>query len=150
MSFLSQLGWTTRRINGLHPNLRPLAWAVVGRARYELGIWLTITQGTRTDAQQATLYRKGRDAKGKVTDLGKVVTWAKPGQSNHQRRRGGKPGGCAFDIAKLLPNGAVVWKGVPWMRLGRIGEDLGLQWGGRWRGKKKDKPHFQLHRRSRT
>lgn len=150
MSLSSQLGWTTRRIKGLHPNLQPRAWALIGRIRYEVGIWPTVTQGTRTDTQQAVLYRKGRNAAGEIVNPKKVVTYAKPGQSNHQRKKGAKPGGCALDLAQVLQDGSVVWKGVPWARIGRIAEDLGLEWGGRWPGKKKDRPHVQLPLRLRT
>jgi len=31
-----------------------------------------------------------------------------------------------------------------WNELGEIGESFGLEWGGRWKGKNNDCPHFQL------
>ena len=149
MSLASQRGWTTRRVNGLCRELRPLAWAVLGRVYYETGVVLTVPQGTRRGATQARLWAKGRDAEGKVVDPRKVVTWAPPGTSRHEERRKGR-GGEAFDVARLHPDGRVTWNDVPWARVGRIGEELGLKWGGRWKGKKRDKPHFQLPRRLRT
>ena len=51
--------------------------------------------------------------------------------------------GLAFDVVpmnrgqRLLPQ----WASPHWKKLGEIGEQLGLAWGGRW--KKPDRPHFE-------
>ena len=130
MSFPSQLSLSASRIALLAPRLRPLAWALLGACRYRLGLYLTITQGWRSAADQAALWAQGR------TTPGPVVTWAEPGQSLHER-------GLAFDVAKLHADGQVTWDDVPWEAVGSIGEELGLVWGGRWK-EHPDRPHFEL------
>lgn len=86
---------------------------------------IRITSEVRTLAEQAVLYAQGR------TTPGKIVTHAKPGESWHNW-------GCAFDVVFVKE----VWSG-PWDLAGTVGKGLGLEWGGDWPGKKKDRPHFQ-------
>lgn len=82
------------------------------------------------------MYALGR------TSPGRRVTNARGGESYHNY-------GLAFDVA-LLQNGTVTWdtkvsvndNEVPdYIELGLIGEQLGLQWGGRWTFQ--DLPHYQ-------
>jgi hypothetical protein len=51
----------------------------------------------------------------------------------------------AFDIVPTEYLSARLWDpdGDLWSEMGRIGEALGLQWGGRWKSIH-DNPHFQL------
>ena len=52
--------------------------------------------------------------------------------------------GIATDVVFLTANGNPSWAANNnWARLGKIGQDLGLEWGGAWSGFV-DKPHFQL------
>ena len=131
MSLQSQKLWTWRRINGLLPTLRPLAWALVGYCAYKHDIWLTVTQGYRNDQTQDELYAQGR------TTPGKIVTWAKAGESDHNIRK-------AFDVAVLDKSGTPTWPDdeVLWGRIGAVGKALGLSWGGTWG--KRDLPHFYI------
>ena len=131
MSLQSQKLWTWRRINGLLPNLRPLAWALVGYCAYKHDIWLTVTQGYRNDQTQDELYAQGR------TTPGKIVTWAKAGESDHNIRK-------AFDVAVLDKSGTPTWPEdeVLWGRIGAVGKALGLSWGGAWGNR--DLPHFYI------
>lgn len=58
----------------------------------------------------------------------------------------GHGNGTAADLVPLDSKGSLWW-GAPlstWEVIGKIGEELGLEWGGRW--KSKDYPHFQLKR----
>lgn len=66
-----------------------------------------------------------------------MVTNAKPGDSYHQY-------GLAVDVVPTAYKSMPDWNptGPYWVRIGVIGEGLGLTWGGRWA--KSDKPHFQL------
>ena len=126
----------SRKIEDLQPLLQV-------KARYFLNLcereWpggdvdVLITNTLRTMAEQQALYDQGR------SKPGKIVTWAKPGSSAHNY-------GLAFDFVPLRM-GKPVWgtKGADldlWMRMGHLGETLGLEWGGRW--KKVDMPHFQI------
>lgn len=59
------------------------------------------------------------------------------------KRNGMHHFGVAADIVFLI-NGAPSWAATHnWARLGKIGQDFGLEWGGAWGGFI-DKPHFQL------
>lgn len=97
------------------------------------GIHLLVTSTYRDFECQARLYAQGRALPGNI------VTWAKPGDSWHNWRR-------AFDVVPLR-NGKPVWsiRGLDrelWMRVGEIGMNCGLEWGGSW-ARHPDFPHFQ-------
>jgi len=120
---------TDAKIKSLHPKLRPIAAQFINEVQKKLGHKLRITDGYRTFAEQDKLYAKGRTAPGKK------VTNAKGGQSYHNY-------GLAFDCY-LTENGNVTFsKGIN-SEIAKIGESLGLEWGGRWTTLK-DMPHFQL------
>ena len=87
-----------------------------------------VTSGTRTMSEQAALYAQGRTTKGAR------VTNARPGQSWHNF-------GVAYDLT-LFSGKNPVWESPKYLRAGEIGEDLGLEWGHRWKTFK-DTPHFQ-------
>lgn len=93
------------------------------------GIQLLVTSTYRDNESQAELYAIGR------TKPGKIVTNAKPGFSFHQHK-------CAFDVVPVF-NGKCLWDDEElWERIGKIGEDHGLEWAGRWMNFP-EKPHFQ-------
>lgn len=124
------------KLDGLHPTVREKAQALVaicGAAK----ISIVVTQGMRTIEQQDVLYAQGRTAPGPI------VTNAKGGSSYHNY-------GLAFDFA-VKKDGRPSWNdkvdvdkdGEPdYREVGEIGEQLGLEWGGRW--KRPDLPHFQI------
>lgn len=116
---------------GVHPttDLLPL----VLRKRDELsqkcraaGVPVRFMSGYRSCEQQNALYAQGR------TMPGNIVTNAKCGESMHNY-------GVAFDIAF---DSATPYIG-DWEKVGKIGESIGLEWGGRW-ADFVDKPHFQV------
>ena len=106
--------------------LKPLANEFLSQCQSQ-GYNIRITSGRRTQTEQNALYFQGR------TTPGKIVTWTK--NSKHIE-------GNAFDIAFVgkqpYPND------FNWEILGKIGEGIGLKWGGRWT--KPDKPHFELNK----
>ena len=89
--------------------------------KYGDGYDLEITSGYRSNEEQAALYAQGRDGKG-----GKIVTYAKPGQSKHNT-------GQAFDF--YLTKGG---KRVPGFyqdkdtqrEIGLYAKSIGGKWGG--------------------
>jgi len=91
------------------------------------GIVLIVTSSLRTFAEQDALYAQGR------TKPGNIVTNAKAGQSWHNWA-------CAFDVV-ALKNGSPDWN-CDWSEIGKLGESVGLEWGGRW-VRFVDRPHFQ-------
>jgi hypothetical protein len=92
------------------------------------GLNFKITSARRTFAEQTALYAKGRTTKGPK------VTNARAGYSWHNF-------GTAYDLT-LFSGKNPVWESQKYTRAGEIGEELGLEWGGRWR-KLVDRPHFQ-------
>ena len=96
----------------------------------EAGINVKIICGTRSYEEQAALYAKGR------TKPGSKVTNARPGFSWHNF-------GVAWDFVVFDPKGQPLWDSPLMARCGKIGEELGLEWGGSWKSFK-DKPHLQL------
>lgn len=115
-------------IAGLHPQVAPYARALISRGT-ALGIESKIISGLRTYAEQDELFAQGR------TKLGRRVTNAKGGESNHNF-------GIAFDLG-VFEGKAYVSDSSAYDVLGAIGVELGLEWGGHWQGFV-DKPHFQL------
>lgn len=104
----------------------------------EIGSPIFATEGMRTKERQAYLYALGRTITGLYADGRriKIVTHAEPGESMHETGR-------AIDFAFERPKGQDIWKG-PWFKIGELAEELGLEWGGRWVGRKQDMPHLQL------
>jgi len=96
------------------------------------GIYLIITQGFRSKAEQDALYAQGR------TKKGKIVTNAKGSDYSSQHQWG-----IAFDIAindsKLLYNEATIRKVAKIAKSNKVG----LAWGGDWVSPV-DTPHFYL------
>lgn len=99
------------------------------------GIDFILTATFRDQERQNALYAQGR------TKPGKVVTWTR--NSRHTKR-------TAFDIA-ILRSGQPTWdtkidlneNDIPdYQEAGKIGESVGLEWGGKWHPP--DYPHFQL------
>lgn len=86
--------------------------------------------GTRTWKEQAELYAKGRTAPGPK------VTNARPGYSWHNF-------GVAWDFVVFDAKGQPLWDSPLMTRCGKIAGELGLEWGGSWKGFK-DIPHIQL------
>jgi len=132
---------SSRKITDLHPNLQPKCRAFLGLCA-EAGIPVMLTCTYRSQAEQDALYAQGR------TTPGRKVTWTR--FSRHSNTINGKPAATAFDIA-ILSDGKPTWDlkvdvnkdSIPdYQNVGKIGERLGLEWGGRW--KSPDYPHFQL------
>ena len=120
----------SRDINDLHPYVAKLAVELKGACALA-GIEIIFTQTLRDSAYQDRLYAQGR------TEPGKIVTNARGGQSMHNF-------GLAFDVVPLDSNHQPIWddKSPLWAKIGQLGKDLGLEWGGDWTSLK-DKPHFQ-------
>lgn len=114
-------------INLLEPATRAMCQDFLQRCAMQT-LAVRVTQTLRTIAEQDAYYAQGRTAPGKI------VTQARGGQSAHNF-------GAAFDIcfrgADPYPNDDALWN-----RVGAIGEETGLAWGGRWvHGT--DRPHFE-------
>lgn len=99
------------------------------------GLDILIYCTLRTNAEQAILYAQGR------SKPGPVVTNAKPGESLHNPDANGHA--WAFDAVPLAHGKAQWADALALERMGVCGEAVGLQWAGRWRGKLRERVHFQ-------
>lgn len=120
---------STARLKQLDPQVQAKAIAMIAECQRQ-GIEVAVTSGLRTFEEQERLYNQGR------TTPGNIVTNAKPGTSWHNY-------GVAFDIVPLK-GGKPDWKSKDWDRIGKIGKDVGLTWGGDFKTIN-DKPHFEYH-----
>lgn len=145
--------YPTRDLALLDPELRELCERFLERCQ-KADLRVIVTQTHRSAEYQNSLYAQGRsqaelNAKGirakARPDLPKVTN-ATAGKSAHEHTKDGKPWSRAFDIAIQNPDGKLNWdtKSPEWTQVGRIGQEIGLEWGGAWPSFK-DYPHFQLH-----
>ncbi|WP_437828920.1 peptidoglycan-binding protein [Niallia taxi] len=98
---------------------------------YKEGIYMLITDGYRSYAEQDALYAQGR------TKPGQIVTNAKGGQSKHNF-------GMAVDYCLTNKEGTVAYWTVnaKWKRVATIAKSKGFVWGGDWKGFV-DNPHLE-------
>jgi peptidoglycan L-alanyl-D-glutamate endopeptidase CwlK len=119
----------SRRLEDLHPLIAAKAQQLIGLAQTG-GIEILVTSTLRSFEEQAELFAIGR------TKPGKKVTDAEPGKSWHNF-------GLAFDVVPLV-NGKAIFDSPFWSRIGELGKQAGLVWGGDFHSFK-DKPHFEFH-----
>lgn len=119
---------TDKKIASLHPSMQDEAKAFVLKAKDRFGIDLRVTDGFRDYKTQDNIYAQGR------TKPGAIVTNARGGYSNHNF-------GLAIDVVPI-ENGKANYNTTQYPLIGRIGESVGLEWGGRWKSII-DLPHFQ-------
>jgi hypothetical protein len=117
-----------RNLATLEPTTAKLAREHLRRLAAE-GYTFKITSGTRTFSEQAALFAKGRTAPGPK------VTNARPGSSWHNF-------GLAYDLTLFQGDKNPVWEHPAYDLAGRIGEELGLRWGGKFKSLV-DRPHFE-------
>lgn len=125
----------SRSLDDLAPRVRALALAFLAECQRQ-GLPVLIYCTLRSDAEQADLYARGRTAPGAV------VTAARPGQSMHNPQKDGHA--WAFDAVPLVA-GKPMWADESALAaMGGAGERVGLEWAGRWRGKLRERVHFQI------
>lgn len=133
-----------QRLSLVYPAMRP-QWLSVRRDLYELyELQIRVTDSLRTFKEQFDVYSQGRKLiKGtwEIVDASKVVSYALPGQSYHNY-------GLALDSAfhgddPYLEKRTDAQFELIWGDYGRLCEKYGLAWGGRWPGKKRDRPHCE-------
>ena len=120
-----------RDITKCHPRLRQLAKELVVECQKK-GLSIKLTECLRTVEEQNDLYAKGRTKPGSIVTNAKGTSYS----SMHQW-------GVAFDICRNDGKGAYYDSDGFFTKVGKIGMQLGLEWGGSWTSPV-DKPHFQL------
>lgn len=119
----------SKDINQLNPMVAKMCEQFIAKCK-EQGIDVIITSTYRDGESQDALYAQGR------TTPGKKVTNARSGQSYHNWR-------VAFDFCPLV-NKEPAWNDTAlFKKCGEIGESIGFEWGGRWKGNLEDLAHLQ-------
>lgn len=119
----------SRSLDDLTPKVRAMAIEFVKRCAAE-GIDVIITSTLRDYEAQDALFAQGR------TKPGDIVTNARGGFSYHNF-------GVAFDFCPIK-GGKCQWKNEAlFRRCGEIGEEIGLEWAGRWFGRMREMAHLQ-------
>ena len=122
----------SRSLDDLTPYFRALAVELLARL-VEAGIPVMIIDTLRTPEEQEANIKKG-------------VSWTK--NSRHLPNSvDGKAQAidiCPYEIFRAEGQDKLLWDSSNplWERIGKIGEVIGLEWGGRW--KVRDYSHFQL------
>ena len=118
----------SRALNDLSDDFKPIAIEFLARLT-EAGIHVLIVDTLRTPAEHATNLANG-------------TSWTV--RSKHLD--GDAIDVCPFKEWQLNGPDKLQWNSDDpvWQRIGKIGEDLGLRWGGRWTVK--DMGHFELVR----
>lgn len=120
-----------RNVSSLHPKLQEKITALVQKC-IENGLPVGISETLRTEAEQNALYAKGRTAPGSIVTNAKGSSYS----SMHQW-------GIAFDFYRADGKGAYENGDGFFEKVGALGIEIGLMWGGSWKSFK-DLPHFQL------
>lgn len=117
--------------SGINPVVKESALELIKRA-YREKIYVQISSGFRSFADQNALYAQGR------TKSGNIVTNARGGYSNHNF-------GLAIDYFLVSDDGSkALWTvNDKWRRVAAIGKELGFAWGGDW-SSFRDYPHLEM------
>ena len=110
-------------LNALHPYFRDKVATLIAMCKAK-GIELAIVESYRTHAKQ-----------NEFKAMGKNYTRSSGGKSRHQY-------GLAVDVVPVIDSIAQWDNSKLWRKVGVIGEQLGLRWGGRWKSLY-DPGHFE-------
>lgn len=120
-----------RDIKQLHPALQAKI-AQLQTLCTQQGLKIGISECLRTVSEQDALYAKGRTAPGSIVTKAQGSSYS----SMHQW-------GVAFDFYRNDGTGAYNDADGFFTKVGKLGQSIGLEWGGAW-ASIKDKPHLQL------
>lgn len=129
----------SRSLQDLVPEVRDKAITFIARCESEIpGLKMVVCCTLRPKEIQDALYNLGR----RGIEGERTVTNCKGGDSIHQYGR-------AFDVFPLLAGKPILFESDGdevtdpiWQTIGRIGEECGLEWAGRWKHNTEG-PHFQ-------
>lgn len=141
VSVFALIDRSVKNMGTVNSKVKDLAIELIKRS-YHIGIYVQITSGYRSNAEQTKLYNQGR------TTPGNIVTNAKAGQSIHNY-------GLAIDYVLVSEDGNKAYWDISrnmngnqvqdWFEVAAIGKKLGFQWGGDWKSFK-DYPHLDMQR----
>jgi peptidoglycan LD-endopeptidase CwlK len=115
----------SRKLDDLSPRFKPLAFELLARC-LEAGLPVLIVDTLRTPQEHANNLANG-------------VSWT----ATSKHLTGDAIDVCPYDVYQLHGADKLQWNAAhpAWQVIGRIGESLGLRWGGRWQ--QRDMGHFE-------
>jgi len=137
-----------RDINELTPGMQIKCQAFLAKCE-AAGMPVAINETRRSAEVQTAYYAQGRQPLNEVNELRDTADlWPITAAENKRTitnsdKLGPHGRGEAFDACPLDGYGRMWWKAPAelWEAMGKIGESVGLDWGGRW--KSWDCPHFE-------
>lgn len=143
----------SRNLDDLEPSTREKAWKLL-KLLHAAGISYGILETRRTVATQTAYFAQGRKPPEEVNRLRLAAGLPRIGEKEARRivtktMASKHIAGLAFDLAPLDARGRPWWSAPAelWLKIGEMGESVGLEWGGRWDAKPGrlgwDCPHFQ-------
>lgn len=128
---------SSRDLNDLRSDIKAMAMRHIAECKIS-GIELLIYCTYRSPKEQNDLYACGR------TISGNKVTNCRGGESKHNNEDNGRPSALAYDCVPCI-GGKPQWSDQKlYMKVGQIGEAIGLKWAGRWTGSLKETAHFEV------
>ena len=123
----------SRLLDDLDPSFRPKAMELLARGA-EAGIPLMIIDTLRTIEEQTAAVKNGFSS----TMRGKHLPQPPSGKSKAMDV-------CPYSEFQLHGPDKLQWDSTDpsWLKIGLIGESLGLKWGGRWK-QPHDPGHFEM------
>ena len=120
----------SRDLNELEPVFKQIVIKWIAEC-LKVGLDVLVVSTYRDNEYQNWLYAKGRTTKGDK------VTSARGGESEHNKR-------LAVDFC-IMDGKRCDWNNkAKFTQAGKIAENLGLKWAGRWIGKLKEAGHIQF------
>jgi len=137
-----------RSLEVLTPEMKEKAEKMLYRLTQK-GLLVMISETLRTLDIQEAYMAQGRDTLENVNKLRVKAGLWKIIESENERKitwtmKSKHLDGKAIDIVPLTPEGRAWWTAPPaiWEAIGKVGEEVGLNWGGRW--KQRDYPHYEI------
>ena len=138
-----------RDVEQLKPEIREKAKKLLYLCNRE-GIRVMVSETLRTPEVQKAYFAQGRKPLAEVNRLRKEAGLWEIGEAEASQkvtwiRTSKHIDGLAIDVVPLKPDGKPDWNAswAVWEAIGRLGEEAGLNWGGRWKGHT-DCPHFEV------
>lgn len=122
------------RLKKVDARVKKAAEQFIKRAHEELCVKLKVASGLRTNHEQDSIYAIGRTSPPPPVE---TVTEAEAGSSYHNY-------GLAIDVYFVKDDGKLDFKTRIPPEVAKIGKEEGFQWGGEWKGKLRDYPHFEM------
>ena len=131
----------SRNLDDLLGHIERRARGLIAEAEARFDIELRITSTWRDFEEQMRLYQLGRTVPGLNVrpghPMGDICTNAEAGESWHNWRR-------AIDTCPFRAGVPMYEDHTLFADIGALAPKYGLEWGGLWKGRKYDGPHFQL------